>query len=55
MVAGILALAIMTYPVVFLFLWKLFWLTPTGGLMAAAFVWLVAVYHVSVIDDNYEQ
>ncbi|KAG9086983.1 hypothetical protein FRC07_012939, partial [Ceratobasidium sp. 392] len=54
MVAGILALAIMSYPIMFLFLWAFLWLTPTGALIAAGFVWMLAVYHVSIIDDNYE-
>ncbi|KAG9096597.1 hypothetical protein FS749_008147 [Ceratobasidium sp. UAMH 11750] len=54
MVAGILALAIMTYPIMFLFLWAFLRLTPTGALAAAGFVWMLAIYHVSIIDDNYE-
>ncbi|KAG8743994.1 hypothetical protein FRC12_014918, partial [Ceratobasidium sp. 428] len=54
MVAGILALAIMSYPIMFLFLWAFLWLTPTGALVAAGFVWMLAIYHVSIIDDNYE-
>jgi uncharacterized membrane protein len=52
---GILAMAILTYPIIFLFLWAFLWLTPIGALLAAGFVWLIAVYHVSIIDDNYEQ
>ncbi|KAF8756979.1 Phosphate acyltransferase [Rhizoctonia solani] len=52
---GIFAMAIMTYPVIFLFLWAFLWLTPVGALLAAGLVWLLAVYHVSIIDDNYEQ
>ncbi|KAF8739720.1 Phosphate acyltransferase, partial [Rhizoctonia solani] len=51
---GIFAMAIMTYPVIFLFLWAFLWLTPVGALLAAGLVWLLAVYHVSIIDDNYE-
>ncbi|CEL60758.1 hypothetical protein RSOLAG1IB_03997 [Rhizoctonia solani AG-1 IB] len=51
---GILAMAILTYPIIFLFLWAFLWLTPIGALLAAGFVWLIAVYHVSIIDDNYE-
>ncbi|KAF8608633.1 hypothetical protein BDV93DRAFT_518712 [Ceratobasidium sp. AG-I] len=54
MVAGILALTIVSYPIMFLFLWAFLWLTPTGALIAAGFVWLLAIYHVSIIDDNYE-
>ncbi|CAE6483249.1 unnamed protein product [Rhizoctonia solani] len=52
---GILGLAIMTYPIIFMFLWTFLWLTPIGALLAAAFVWLIAIYHVRMIDDNYEQ
>ncbi|KAJ1304729.1 hypothetical protein OPQ81_005867 [Rhizoctonia solani] len=51
---GIFALAILTYPVTFLFLWAFLWLTPTGALLAAGLVWLIAVYHVRMIDDNYD-
>lgn len=51
---GILALAILTYPIIFLFLWAFLWLTPIGALLSAGLVWLIAVYHVSIIDDNYE-
>ncbi|KAG8731761.1 hypothetical protein FRC11_002459 [Ceratobasidium sp. 423] len=51
---GLFALAILTYPVIFLFLWAFLWLTPTGALLAAGIVWLISVYHVSIIDDNYE-
>ncbi|CAE6483869.1 unnamed protein product [Rhizoctonia solani] len=51
---GILGLAIMTYPIIFMFLWTFLWLTPIGALLAAAFVWLIAIYHVRMIDDNYE-
>ncbi|QRV79144.1 acyltransferase [Ceratobasidium sp. AG-Ba] len=54
MVAGILGLAMMAYPIMFLFLWAFLWLTPTGALVAAGFVWMLAIYHVSIIDDNYE-
>lgn len=55
MFAGILALTIISYPIIFLFLWAFLWLTPTGALIAAGFVWLLARYHVSIIDDNYKQ
>ncbi|CAE6522533.1 unnamed protein product [Rhizoctonia solani] len=51
---GILALVIMTYPVMFMFLWAFLWSTPIGALLAAGLVWLIAIYHVSMIDDNYE-
>ncbi|CAE6438453.1 hypothetical protein ACGC1H_006980 [Rhizoctonia solani] len=51
---GILAMVIMTYPVIFMFLWAFLWSTPIGALLAAGLVWLIAIYHVSMIDDNYE-
>ncbi|CAE6366655.1 unnamed protein product [Rhizoctonia solani] len=51
---GILAMVIMTYPVIFMFLWAFLWSTPIGALLAAGIVWLIAIYHVSMIDDNYE-
>ncbi|OCB87279.1 hypothetical protein A7U60_g5607 [Sanghuangporus baumii] len=49
-----LILLIMIYPAAFFFLWALFWYTPTGALVAAAIVWLFAVYHVKMIDDVYD-
>ncbi|THH02962.1 hypothetical protein EW145_g6650, partial [Phellinidium pouzarii] len=52
-VFGLLFL-VMIYPAVFFFLWALFWYTPTGAVVAAVTVWLFAVYHVKLIDDNYQ-
>ena len=43
------------YPTMFLFLWTLFWLTPVGAVVAGISVWAFALYHVKLIDDNYEQ
>ncbi|KAI5117860.1 hypothetical protein M0805_007703 [Coniferiporia weirii] len=52
-VFGLLFL-ILIYPAAFFFLWALFWYTPVGALIAAATVWLFAVYHVKLVDDNYQ-
>lgn len=43
------------YPAMFFFLWALFWLTPAGFVVAGICVWAFALYHVRLIDDNYEQ
>ena len=53
-VFGLLFL-LLVYPAAFFFLWALFWYTPTGALLAAATVYLFAVYHNKLINDNYEQ
>jgi glycerol-3-phosphate O-acyltransferase / dihydroxyacetone phosphate acyltransferase len=53
-VFGLLFL-LLVYPAAFFFLWALFWYTPTGALLAAASVYLLAVYHNKLINDNYEQ
>lgn len=49
-----LVLLLLIYPTVFYFLWALFLYTQIGALVAAGIVWLFAVYHVKLIDDNYE-
>ncbi|EJD41912.1 acyltransferase [Auricularia subglabra TFB-10046 SS5] len=49
-----LLLLMFIYPVLFLMLWALFWLSPAGAVIAAGLVWLFAIYHVRVIDDHYE-
>lgn len=53
-VLGLLFL-LMIYPLSFWLLWALFLYTPTGAVLAAATVYLFAVYHTKLINDNYEQ
>lgn len=48
-VVGLLGLLI-TYSSAFFFLWALLWYSPVGALVAFATVWLLAVYHVKLID-----
>lgn len=48
-----LIFAILTYPTLFVFSWFVLFLTPIGGILALGFVWLFAVYHNTMIDDNY--
>ncbi|KZW01901.1 acyltransferase [Exidia glandulosa HHB12029] len=52
-VFGLIFLGI-TYPTLFFALWALFWLSPIGALLAGALVWAFALYHVKVIDDQYD-
>ena len=47
-----LILAVLTYPILFITAWFLLFTTPVGGVLAAGFVWLFAVYHNTLIDDN---
>ena len=47
-----LVLAVLTYPTLFIAAWFLLFTTPVGGVLAAGFVWLFAVYHNTLIDDN---
>ncbi|KAL0572774.1 hypothetical protein V5O48_009187 [Marasmius crinis-equi] len=42
------------YPAIFFFLWALLWYTPIGAALAAATVYLFAIYHNRMINDNYE-
>lgn len=49
-----LLLLMLIYPAAFFFLWAMFWYTPVGALVAAGTVWLFAVYHNKMINDNYE-
>ena len=51
-VFGLLFLLII-YPSAFFFLWALFLYSPIGAMVAAATVWLFAVYHVKIIDGKY--
>ena len=50
-----LLLLLAIYPSIFFFLWALFWLTPVGAVAALATSYAFAVYHVKIVDDNYEQ
>lgn len=50
-VFGLLSL-LLIYPAAFFFLWALFWYTPIGGLLAAATVYLFAIYHIKTIDGE---
>ncbi|TDL21704.1 acyltransferase [Rickenella mellea] len=49
-----LVLLLMLYPMVFFFVWALLLYTRSGALVAAGSVWLLAVYHVQIINENYE-
>ncbi|KAG7098271.1 hypothetical protein E1B28_000233 [Marasmius oreades] len=52
-VFGLLSM-LMIYPATFFFLWALFWYTPIGAFLAAATLYLFAIYHDRMINDNYE-
>jgi glycerol-3-phosphate O-acyltransferase / dihydroxyacetone phosphate acyltransferase len=49
-----LLLLLAIYPAMFFFLWALFWLTPMGAVIALAMSYAFIVYHVKIVDDNYE-
>ncbi|KAF8507482.1 glycerol-3-phosphate-acyltransferase [Hysterangium stoloniferum] len=49
-----LLLLSVVYPAVFFFLWKFFWMTPTGAVIALMTSYAFIVYHVKIIDSNYE-
>ena len=51
-VLGLLSL-LCVYSMAFMFLWALFLYTPLGAVVAAATVWLFAVYHVKIIDGEH--
>lgn len=51
-VFGFLSL-LLIYPAAFFFLWALLWYTPTGALLAAATVYLLANYHDRMIDGQF--
>lgn len=53
-ILGLLFL-LMIYPLSFWLLWALFLYTPTGAVLAAVTVYLFAVYHTKLINENYEQ
>ncbi|TFY80109.1 hypothetical protein EWM64_g3897, partial [Hericium alpestre] len=50
---GLLLLALI-YPATFFFLWAFLWYTPLGAVLSGVLVWLVAVYHTKLVNDNYE-
>ncbi|KAF9020653.1 glycerol-3-phosphate-acyltransferase [Hymenopellis radicata] len=50
---GLLSM-LMIYPAAFFFLWALLWYTPTGAILAGGIVYLFAIYHNKMINDNYE-
>jgi glycerol-3-phosphate O-acyltransferase/dihydroxyacetone phosphate acyltransferase len=52
-VVGLLLLALVVYPTLFVLVWALFLLSPFGAVAAGAFVWLFAVYHTKSVDANY--
>lgn len=47
-------LLMLIYPTAFLVMWAFLWFTPIGAILSATFVWLFAVYHNKLIDDNYQ-
>ena len=50
-----LLLLLAIYPAVFFFLWALFFMTPTGGIIALATSYAFVHYHTNIVDSNYEQ
>ena len=50
-VFGLLAL-VLIYSASFFFLWAFFWFSPIGALLAAATVYMFAVYHIKMIDSK---
>ncbi|KAF8161060.1 hypothetical protein B0H34DRAFT_699266 [Crassisporium funariophilum] len=51
---GLISL-LLIYPAFFVFLWALFSYTRLGAFLAAFMVYLFAVYHIKMIDGNYER
>lgn len=49
-----LLLLVLIYPAAFFFLWAFLWYTPVGALFAGFVVWLTAIYHTKLVNDNYE-
>ncbi|TFY71016.1 hypothetical protein EVG20_g1991 [Dentipellis fragilis] len=49
-----LLLLVLVYAAAFFFLWAFLWYTPVGALLSAFLVWLFAVYHTKLVNDNYE-
>ncbi|SCV72966.1 BQ2448_6891 [Microbotryum intermedium] len=52
-IAVCLVLSMATYVILFFLAWAFLFIAPYGFILAAIFVWLFAVYHNSLIDDNY--
>jgi glycerol-3-phosphate O-acyltransferase / dihydroxyacetone phosphate acyltransferase len=48
---GLISL-LLIYPILFFFLWALFWYTRLGALFSAFMVYLFAVYHIKIIDGK---
>ncbi|KAI0075672.1 hypothetical protein K474DRAFT_1624234 [Panus rudis PR-1116 ss-1] len=49
-----LLLMLLIYPSMFFFVWAFLWYTPLGALISAAIVALFAIYHNTLVNDNYE-
>ncbi|KAI0293227.1 glycerol-3-phosphate-acyltransferase [Russula brevipes] len=47
-------LLMLIYPTTFLVMWAFLWFTPIGAIFSATLVWLFAVYHNKLVNDNYE-
>jgi len=47
-------LLMLIYPTAFVVMWAFLWFTPVGAILSATLVWLFAVYHNKLINDNYE-
>ncbi|SCZ94813.1 BZ3500_MvSof-1268-A1-R1_Chr12-1g03675 [Microbotryum saponariae] len=52
-IAVCLVLSMATYVTLFFLAWAFLFIAPYGFILAAIFVWLFAVYHNSLVDDNY--
>ncbi|KAI0355696.1 glycerol-3-phosphate-acyltransferase [Trametes cingulata] len=50
-----LLLLLMIYPAAFFFVWAFLRYTPIGAIVAVAFVFLFALYHNKIVNDNYER
>jgi hypothetical protein len=43
------------YSLMFAVVWGLLWLTPIGAIVAVAVTWAFALYHVQLVDQNYDR
>ncbi|OSC96560.1 glycerol-3-phosphate-acyltransferase [Trametes coccinea BRFM310] len=50
-----LILLLMIYPAAFFVVWAFLRYTPVGALVAVSFVFLFAMYHNRIVNDNYER
>jgi len=50
-----LFLLVGTYSVMFMALWTFMWLSPLGAVVAMLVTWAFAVYHVQLVDQNYDR